>query len=84
MSDQRAVVKAIEWPTVFLWLVCWGLWLIGVFVLPMISMLLAGVVLTLVLVLQSSLSHEALHGHPFVSRRVNDGLAMVSLGLFVP
>ena len=84
MRDQRAVVKAIEWPTVFLWLACWGLWLIGVFVLPMVSMLLAGVVLTLVLVLQSSLSHEALHGHPFASRRVNDGLAMVSLGLLVP
>ena len=84
MRDQRAVVKAIEWPTVYLWLVCWGLWLIGVFALPMVSMLLAGVVLTLVLVLQSSLSHEALHGHPFASRRVNDGLAMVSLGLLVP
>ena len=84
MRDQRAVVKAIEWPTVFLWLACWGLWLIGVFVLPMVSMLLAGVVLTLVLVLQSSLSHEALHGHPFASRRVNDGLATVSLGLLVP
>ena len=84
MRDQRAVVKAIEWPTVFLWLVCWGLWLIGVFVLPMVWMLLAGVVLTLVMVLQSSLSHEALHGHPSASRRVNDGLAIVSLGLLVP
>ena len=84
MSGQPAVVKAIEWPTFFLWLACWGLWLIGVFVLPMVSMLLAGVVLTLVLVLQSSLSHEALHGHPFASRRVNDGLATVSLGLLVP
>ena len=84
MRDQRAVVKAIEWPTVFLWLACWGLWLLGVFVLPMASMLLAGVVLTLVLVSQSSLSHEALHGHPFASRRVNDGLAIVSLGLLVP
>ena len=84
MRDQGAVVKAIEWPTVFLWLACWGLWLLGVFVLPMASMLLAGVVLTLVLVSQSSLSHEALHGHPFASRRVNDGLAMVSLGLLVP
>jgi len=84
MRDQRAVINAIEWPTVFLWLVCWGLWLLGVFVLPMASMLLAGVVLTLVLVSQSSLSHEALHGHPFASRRVNDGLAIVSLGLLVP
>ena len=84
MRDQRAVVNAIEWPTVFLWLACWGLWLLGVFVLPMASMLLAGVVLTLVLVSQSSLSHEALHGHPFASRRVNDGLAIVSLGLLVP
>ena len=84
MRDQGAVVKAIEWPTVFLWLACWGLWLLGVFVLPMASMLLAGVVLTLVLVSQSSLSHEALHGHPFASRRVNDGLAIVSLGLLVP
>jgi len=69
MRDQRAVVKAIEWPTVFLWLVCWGLWLIGVFVLPMVWMLLAGVVLTLVMVLQSSLSHEARHRHPFASRQ---------------
>ena len=84
MRDQRAVINAIEWPTVFLWLACWGLWLLGVFVLPMASMLLAGVVLTLVLVSQSSLSHEALHGHPFASRRVNDGLAIVSLGLLVP
>ena len=78
MSGQWAVGKAIEWPTVFLWLVCWGLWLFVLFVLPLVSMLLAGVVLTLVLVLQSSLSHEALHGHPFSSGRVNDGLAMVS------
>ena len=84
MSGQWAVGKAIEWPTVFLWLVCWGLWLFVLFVLPLVSMLLAGVVLTLVLVLQSSLSHEALHGHPFSSGRVNDGLAMVSLGLLVP
>ena len=84
MSGQWAVGKAIEWPTIFLWLVCWGLWLFVLFVLPLVSMLLAGVVLTLVLVLQSSLSHEALHGHPFSSGRVNDGLAMVSLGLLVP
>ena len=77
-------IEQIEWPTVFLWVGCWTAWVLGLFLLPSISIVLASFVLVLVLVLQSSLSHEALHGHPFKSRALNDGLAMLSLGLFIP
>lgn len=77
-------IEQIEWPTVFLWVGCWTAWVLGLFWLPSISIVLASFVLVFVLVLQSSLSHEALHGHPFKSRALNDGLAMLSLGLFIP
>jgi fatty acid desaturase len=83
MSKQRDQT-GIEWPTVFLWLGCWLTWLIALFVLPLLSTVLAGILLVFVLVLQSSLSHEALHGHPFRAKWVNDGMAMLSLGLFIP
>lgn len=81
---RQTGVKQVEWPTVFLWVGCWVSWFITLFLLPNLSIWLAGFVLVLVLVLQSSLSHEVLHGHPFKSQKINDALAIVSLGLFIP
>lgn len=78
---SKTDVKQIEWPTVFLWLGCWVAWVLCLFVLPPV---LAAVMLVFVLVLQSSLSHEALHGHPFRVKWANDGMAIISLGLFIP
>ena len=80
----RTPCETVEWRTVLLWIGCFGMWLACLFLLPFVSVLLAGAVLTLVLVLQSSLSHEALHGHPFPKVWANDAIAMVSLGLFIP
>lgn len=73
-----------EWRTVLLWLGCWSVWTVCILVLPLVSPVAAVLTLILVLVLQSSLSHEALHGHPFPKAWANDAIAMLSLGLFVP
>lgn len=77
-------IEKTEWPTVLLWAGCWSAWAIGLFWVPLISPVLAGLMIALILVLQSSLSHEALHGHPFRVRWANEALAMLSLGLFIP
>lgn len=36
------------------------------------------------LVLHASLTHEILHGHPFLNRRINDAMGLTQLGLLVP
>ena len=64
--------------------VCWTAWFVCLFWVPLVSSGFACFVMIFVLVLQSSLSHEALHGHPFSARWANETLAMLSLGLFIP
>ncbi|MEM6372175.1 MAG: fatty acid desaturase, partial [Pseudomonadota bacterium] len=75
---------AVEWVTLGLYLACVAGWGLAVFALASWSVALAIPVLTLVLVLHSSLSHEVLHGHPFPSRRASEALVVVTPGLFVP
>lgn len=77
-------VQVGDWPTVCLLTLCYAAWGGALFVIPQFSMALACIALTLVLVLQSSLSHEILHGHPFTSRRANTALGLLAIGLFVP
>jgi fatty acid desaturase len=82
--NKDSGVDKIEWPTVFLWLGCWSAWFVCLFWVPLVSSGFACFVMIFVLILQSSLSHEALHGHPFRARWANETLAMLSLGLFIP
>ena len=76
--------RAVEWGTLALFMACVGVWAAAVFGMPVWSLPLAMLVLTLALVLHSSLSHEVLHGHPFASRRLSEALVIVSPGLCVP
>ncbi|MEX0407119.1 fatty acid desaturase [Aquibium sp. LZ166] len=74
----------IEWPTVALILLCYLAWLaVGLLVWPDWPVLaLAG--LGVVLALQSSLMHEASHGHPTRSARLNEALIGLPIGLVWP
>lgn len=74
----------IEWPTIILAIACYGLWAVGVFILPQVSLLLAVAVTAWAAAQHSSLSHEALHGHPFANRRLNEALVFPALSLCTP
>ena len=72
----------VEWPTLLVAVATYGLWagstlLWGVFA-PL------SIVLTGWFIAQfSSLQHEALHGHPFASKRLNAALVFPALTLIV-
>jgi fatty acid desaturase len=77
-------VGRVEWPTLLLLLATYGLWALGTSVLYAWSPLL-GVVLTgLAITQHSSLQHEALHGHPFRIKAVNEAIVTPALSLTVP
>ncbi|WP_170348928.1 fatty acid desaturase [Ruegeria atlantica] len=72
---------APEWGTFALILACYGAWLAVIFLMPV---WLAIPVMGLVAALHSSLTHEALHGHPFRTKWLNEGLMALPLTLFIP
>lgn len=74
----------IEWPTLALIGLCYGGWAVALFWLSGVSAGAATVVLTLLIALQSSLTHEALHGHPFRHAWLNEALVSLPIGLFIP
>ena len=80
----RAQSQAVEWPTFFMIVVCYGLWAVaGVFLYP-ISPLITVLVLGVLIAFHGSLTHEVLHGHPFRSKRLNEALMFTSLNLCIP
>jgi fatty acid desaturase len=80
----RRVPAGIEWPTLGLLALTYGLWLLGTAWLYSLSPVL-GVVLTGLAITQfSSLQHEALHGHPFRNPVLNEALVFPGLTLTVP
>ena len=82
-TDCRSFVASREWPTWLLIVGCHGAWLAAL--LGRDAPGPAWVLLAVPLVtLHSSLQHEALHGHPTRSRRLNELLVFPALGLFVP
>lgn len=83
-ASSPARAQTVDWVTLGLFVACLTVWGLGLFVLPFASLGLAFAVLTLALVLHSSLSHEALHGHPFADPRANEALVIVTPGLTVP
>ncbi|MCE8009392.1 fatty acid desaturase [Aestuariivita sp.] len=76
--------RAVEWPTFLMILACYGLWALVtalVFVVaPVLSVLVTGVLIAF----HASLTHEALHGHPFRSRMLNEVLMALPLNLCIP
>jgi fatty acid desaturase len=74
----------VEWPTLGLILLCYGLWLAaGVWLWP-VTPVLALVVMAVMGALHSSLVHECLHGHPTRHRLVNEMLVILPLTLLHP
>jgi fatty acid desaturase len=72
------------WRTVALAVACYAAWLTAIGPLASAS-LAAGVLLAgLAAALHSSLQHEAIHGHPSRSQRVNAALVFPALTLVVP
>ncbi|WP_170752780.1 fatty acid desaturase [Ruegeria lacuscaerulensis] len=71
----------LEWGTLALILGCYGAWLAMLFYLPVWAAVpLVGVVAAL----HSSLTHEAIHGHPFRQKALNEALMALPLTLFIP
>lgn len=73
-----------EWRTLALIGACHLLWLIAVFMPLGIPPWLRFAFLVPLITFHSSLQHECLHGHPFRRQALNDLLASLPLGVFVP
>jgi fatty acid desaturase len=80
-GERRA---SIEWPTVMLIAACYSAWAVLLFLVfplyPFVGLVLLGVVLAL----QSSLMHEASHGHPTRKAWLNEALVGLPIGLVYP
>jgi len=80
----RDKAHVIEWPTLLVLAATYGLWALATTVVwvwsPVLGIVLAGVAIAQ----QSSLQHEALHGHPFRNAHLNHALVFVPLGLIYP
>ncbi len=74
----------VEWPTLGLLIACYGAWIIGTTWAAALWLPLGLIITGLAIALHSSLCHEALHGHPFRSRRINETLIFPCLCLVIP
>jgi len=75
--------RAVEWPTLLLLGLTYLVWVGGTLIwawMPMLAVSMIGLAVTQ----QSSLQHEALHGHPFAHEGVNEALVFPALSLFIP
>ncbi len=84
-GDVFAAAKpAVEWPTVALIVGCYAVWALATTWIAAQSLLAGTIVVALTVALQSSLQHEALHGHPFRNRVLNAASVFPALGLLIP
>lgn len=74
----------LEWPTLGLIVLCYGLWLAAGFWLWPLHPALALAVMAVMAALHSSLVHECLHGHPTRNRTLNEALVALPLSLVYP
>ena len=78
------MLRRIEWSTVALTVVCYGLWMAaGIWLWP-VAPVLALALMAVMAALHSSLVHENLHGHPTRDRRLNEALVALPLSLIYP
>lgn len=73
-----------EWPTLVLLVLCYAVWALGTTWAAQLWLPLGMVAVAVSATLHSSLSHEALHGHPFRSRFWNAVLVFPALSVGVP
>jgi fatty acid desaturase len=73
-----------EWPTLLLLAACYALWGAALWLVPAVSLPAAVGIAALTVTLHSSLTHEAIHGHPTRRQALNAALVWPALGLLVP
>jgi fatty acid desaturase len=73
-----------EWPTLALLIATYALWALAVTWAAALWLPLGIVLAAIAIAQHSSLSHEALHGHPFADARANAAAVWPALGLLVP
>ena len=83
-GKRRVGAPAIEWPTVALVAACYAVWAATGLLLYPQAPLAALIVLGLALAMQSSLMHEASHGHPTRKAWLNEALVGLPIGLIYP
>ncbi|MBE7185252.1 MAG: fatty acid desaturase [Methylobacterium mesophilicum] len=83
MARRVTARKAVEWPTVMLSLACYGLW-IGALMIWQDYLIVAVLFLGVTLAMQSSLMHEACHGHPTRKAWLNELFVALPIGLIFP
>lgn len=85
MNQRRVrVVPGVEWPTVLLIAATYSGWAaVALFVWPVYPVL-AVILLGFLLAMQSSLMHEASHGHPTRRNWLNELLVGLPIGLVYP
>jgi len=76
--------KAVEWPTLTLFVVTYAVWFAAVTWVSQIALVPAILLAGLAMALQSSLQHEAIHDHPFRVQVLNTFLASAPLTLAIP
>ncbi len=74
----------IEWPTLGIAGLTYGAWAAAVFGLSTFSFQTAIALASVAIALHASLTHEAIHGHPFQSNKMNAALVWPALGLLYP
>lgn len=77
-------VGRVEWSTLFLILGCYGSWGAVLFAAGLLPPVVAVPILAVLITLHASLCHEALHGHPFRLRVLNEALMFLPLNLAIP
>jgi fatty acid desaturase len=77
-------MRTPEWPTVALLALTYALWALATTWAAALWLPLGVLLAALAIAQHSSLSHEALHGHPFAAPRANVAAVWPALGLFVP
>ncbi|MCZ0811781.1 MAG: fatty acid desaturase [Pseudomonadota bacterium] len=84
MAEALRARARAEWPTLLLLVACYGGWALGTTWAAALWLPLGMVMTALCVALHSSLSHEALHGHPMRDARLNEALVFPALNLVVP
>lgn len=75
---------SIEWPTIYLMIACYGLWIFAGLYVYALMPVLALILMAVAVAFHSSLQHEVLHGHPTRSGVINELLISLPLGVFYP
>ncbi|WP_425071189.1 fatty acid desaturase [Sagittula sp. S175] len=83
-TNKVARWRGVEWPTLALLAICYGLWALGTTSVAELWLPAGMALVVFTTALHSSLTHEMLHGHPFRSRFWNGALVFPALSLVVP